>query len=80
MQSGGGEHQPAAEAPRAEGRRPARAPAGPLKPEQVAKLLSELDVVRRNMDVMNEVLTEIEPGKESEEETQLLDVRHHSSD
>lgn len=40
----------------------------------MAKLLSELDVVRRNMDVMNEILSEVEPGKESADETQLLDV------
>ena len=56
------------------GRRANRAPMGPLKPEQVAKLLSELDVVRRNMDIMNEVLSEVEPGKESSDDMQLLDV------
>ena len=50
---------------------------GPLKPEQVAKLLSELDVVRRNMDIMNEVLSEVEPGKETPDDTQLLDVRYY---
>lgn len=56
------------------GRRAARPRAGPLRPEQVAKLLSELDVVRRNMDIMNEILSEIEPGKETSDDTQLLDV------
>lgn len=50
---------------------------GPLKPEQVAKLLSELDVVRRNMDIMNEVLSEVEPGKETPDDTQLLDVSYY---
>ena len=53
-----------------------RAPTGPLRPEMVAKLLSELDVVRTNMDIMNQVLSEVEPGKESPEETQLLDVSY----
>ena len=49
---------------------------GPLKPEQVAKLLSELDVVRRNMDIMNELLSEVEPGKETPDDMQLLDVSY----
>ena len=56
------------------GRRANRGSMGPLKPEQVAKLLSELDVVRRNMDIMNEVLSEVEPGKETPDDMQLLDV------
>ncbi|XP_003392158.2 PREDICTED: TOM1-like protein 2, partial [Amphimedon queenslandica] len=43
-----------------------------LKPEQIAKLLSELDVVRRNLDVMNEILVENEPGKESEDDYSLM--------
>ena len=41
---------------------------------QVAKLLSELDIVRRNIDIMSEVMTENEPGKESPEDFQLLEV------
>ena len=45
---------------------------GPLKPEQIAKLLSELDVVRRNLDVMNELLVENDPGKESPDDFQLM--------
>ncbi len=49
-------------------------PSGPLKPEQVAKLLSESDVVRKNMDVMNEIMSEQEPGRESADDAQLLDV------
>jgi hypothetical protein len=47
-------------------------PIGPLKPEQVAKLLSELDVVRRNLDIMNELLVENEPGSESEDDLLLM--------
>ena len=59
-------------------RRAARPAMGPLRPEQVAKLLSELDVVRRNMDIMNEILSEIEPGKETPDDTQLLDVSSYT--
>lgn len=44
---------------------------------QVAKLLSELDIVRRNIDIMSEIMTENEPGKESAEDFQLLEVRGH---
>ncbi|KAL5473071.1 hypothetical protein EMCRGX_G027512 [Ephydatia muelleri] len=55
-----------------------RAPAGPLHPEQVAKLLSELDVVRRNIDLMNEIMVENEPGKESREDAQLLEELNKS--
>lgn len=78
LSTGGGSavHPPASVAASGggSGRRSNRGTVGPLKPEQVAKLLSELDVVRRNMDIMNEVLSEVEPGKESSEDTQLLDV------
>ena len=77
LNTGGGAPQPSSVAPPSGGgggRRSARAPMGPLKPEQVAKLLSELDVVRRNMDIMNEVLSEVEPGKETPDDIQLLDV------
>ncbi len=52
----------------------ARVPSGPLKPEQVAKLLSELDVVRNNMDVSNEIINDNEPGRESADDAQLLEV------
>ena len=51
-----------------------RAPIGPLKPEQVAKMLSELDLVRKNMDIMSEIMNENEPGKENQEDIELLDV------
>lgn len=56
----------------------ARGPIGPLKPEQVAKLLSELDIVRRNIDIMSEIMTENEPGKESPEDFQLLEELNRS--
>lgn len=52
--------------------RSSQRPVGPLKPEQIAKLLSELDVVRRNLDVMNEILVENEPGKEKEDDLTLM--------
>ena len=51
-----------------------RGPIGPLNPEQVAKLLSELDVVQRNIYIMSEIMTETEPGKETTEDVELLDV------
>lgn len=38
-------------------------------------MLSELDLVRKNIDIMNEIMTENEPGKESSEDFELLDVR-----
>lgn len=38
-------------------------------------MLSELDIVRKNMDIMNEIMNENEPGKENPEDMQLLDVR-----
>jgi hypothetical protein len=36
-------------------------------------------VVRRNMDIMNEVLSEVEPGKETPDDVQLLDVSYYKS-
>lgn len=51
-----------------------RVPTGPLQPEQVAKMLSELDIVRKNMDIMSDIMNENEPGKENAEDVQLLDV------
>ena len=82
LSTGGGAPQPSSSVPPASSggggaRQASRAPMGPLKPEQVAKLLSELDVVRRNMDIMNEVLSEVEPGKETPDDTQLLDVSYY---
>ena len=40
----------------------------------MAKLLSELDVVQRNIYIMSEIMTETEPGKETTEDVELLDV------
>jgi hypothetical protein len=55
-----------------------RGPIGPLKPELVAKLLSELDIVRRNIDVMSEIMTENQPGQESQDDYQLLEELNRS--
>ncbi|KAL1518094.1 hypothetical protein ABEB36_001769 [Hypothenemus hampei] len=44
----------------------------PLTPEQRAKLQSELDVVQSNMNVLNEMLSEIRPGHEERDELELL--------
>ena len=55
-------------------------PISPLKPEQIAKLLSELDVVRRNLDVMNELLVENDPGKESPDNFQLMKELHQTTE
>ena len=40
----------------------------------MAKLLSELDIVRRNVDIMSEIMTENQPGQESADDYQLLEV------
>ena len=37
-------------------------------------MLSEMDLVRKNIDIMNEIMSENEPGKENQEDLQLLDV------
>jgi hypothetical protein len=44
----------------------------------VAKLLSELDIVRRNIDIMSEIMSENEPGKESQDDYQLLEELNRS--
>ncbi|TNM97329.1 hypothetical protein fugu_015485 [Takifugu bimaculatus] len=41
-------------------------------PEQIARLRSELDVVRANTKVMSEMLTEMVPGKEDASDLELL--------
>ena len=43
-----------------------------LSPEQLAKLKSELDVVQANMRVFNEMLTELTPGNEHNDDWELL--------
>ena len=43
-----------------------------------AKLLSEIDVVQRNIDVMNEILIENQPGKEEEGIVPLMEVSYLS--
>lgn len=42
---------------------------------QIARLRSELDVVRANTKVMSEMLTEMVPGKEDPSDLELLQVR-----
>lgn len=60
----------AAQLPASQGTPPTQRPAGRHPPSlsgtQQAKLLSEIDVVQRNIDVMNEILIENQPGKEEE--------------
>ncbi|XP_050962378.1 TOM1-like protein 2 isoform X1 [Labeo rohita] len=48
--------------------------AGPItaNPEQIARLRSELDVVRGNIKVMSEMLTEMVPGQEDASDLELL--------
>ncbi|XP_058509501.1 TOM1-like protein 2 isoform X1 [Solea solea] len=47
---------------------------GPIiaTPEQIARLRSELDIVRGNVKVMSEMLTEIVPGQEDASDLELL--------
>ncbi|KAK7862524.1 hypothetical protein R5R35_008995 [Gryllus longicercus] len=49
-----------------------------LSPEQLAKLQSELDVVQGNMMVLNEMLSELTPGKEHPSDMQLLQELHET--
>lgn len=49
-------------------------PTGSLSPEQRAKLQSELDVVQSNMSVLGEMLSELTPGQEQQDELELLQV------
>lgn len=48
-----------------------------LSGTQQAKLLSEIDVVQRNIDVMNEILIENQPGKEEEGIVSLMEVSYY---
>ena len=45
-----------------------------LTQDQMAKLHGELDVVQANMAVLNEMLSELSPGKEHPSDIQLLRV------
>lgn len=45
---------------------------------QIARLRSELDVVRGNIKVMSEMLTEMVPGQEDASDLELLQVRFSS--
>ncbi|EYB93142.1 hypothetical protein Y032_0185g1017 [Ancylostoma ceylanicum] len=53
-------------------------PDGPItaSAEQLAKLRSDLDVVNSNLKVFREMLTEIVPGRETQDELQLLKELH----
>eukprot|EP00111_Clytia_hemisphaerica_P015839 TCONS_00046788-protein len=55
---------------------PVHSPAnnGPINPspEQMAKLRSELDIVEGNVRVLNEMLSELQPGKENSGDYELL--------
>lgn len=44
---------------------------------QIARLRSELDVVRGNTKVMSEMLTEMVPGQEDASDLELLQVTQH---
>lgn len=43
---------------------------------QIARLRSELDVVKGNITVMSEMLTEMVPGQEAAADLELLQVRY----
>jgi len=51
---------------------------GPINPtpEQMAKLRSELDIVEGNVKVLNEMLSELQPGQENPDDYTLLVVSH----
>ncbi|VEN52455.1 unnamed protein product [Callosobruchus maculatus] len=49
---------------------------GELTPEQRAKLQSELDVVKSNMAVLGEMLSEVKPGEEQPDELEFLQELH----
>ncbi|XP_071442676.1 TOM1-like protein 2 isoform X1 [Hetaerina americana] len=80
---GAGVVQPAPPHPQVQAKPPAPAivaatPGSPtaatatLSPEQLAKLRSELEVVQGNAAVLNEMMAEMEPGKEHPSDLQLL--------
>ena len=57
-----------------------------LPAEKIAKLRSELDMVHINLDVFEQMLSELDPGNENQQDWQLLIVgtrsiiRHRSTD
>nr|XP_057905007.1 TOM1-like protein 2 isoform X2 [Doryrhamphus excisus] len=55
-------------------------PHGPITatPEQVGRLRSELDVVRGNIKVLSEMLTEMVPGQEDHSDLELLQELHRT--
>ncbi|XP_030717046.1 TOM1-like protein 2 isoform X5 [Globicephala melas] len=59
---------------------PALSAAGPItaNSEQIARLRSELDVVRGNTKVMSEMLTEMVPGQEDSSDLELLQELHRT--
>lgn len=46
-----------------------------LTPEQLAKLRGEVDIVKSNMQIFSEMLGEMKPGQEEQDDLQLLLVR-----
>lgn len=54
---------------------PALLPTPTSPAQQIARLRSELDVVRGNTKVMSEMLTEMVPGQEDSSDLELLQVR-----
>ncbi|XP_043328615.1 TOM1-like protein 2 isoform X2 [Cervus canadensis] len=59
---------------------PALSTVGPItaNSEQIARLRSELDVVRGNTKVMSEMLTEMVPGQEDSSDLELLQELHRT--
>uniref|UniRef100_A0A8C3VSP7 Target of myb1 like 2 membrane trafficking protein n=1 Tax=Catagonus wagneri TaxID=51154 RepID=A0A8C3VSP7_9CETA len=59
---------------------PALSTTGPItaNSEQIARLRSELDVVRGNTKVMSEMLTEMVPGQEDSSDLELLQELHRT--
>ncbi|KAB1265259.1 TOM1-like protein 2 [Camelus dromedarius] len=59
---------------------PALSVSGPItaNSEQIARLRSELDVVRGNTKVMSEMLTEMVPGQEDSSDLELLQELHRT--
>ncbi|KAK7593038.1 hypothetical protein V9T40_007790 [Parthenolecanium corni] len=49
-----------------------------LNGEQLAKLRSELDIVRENMTILNEMLTELTPGNEHPSDLELLNQLYNT--